>query len=184
MNLLGALKGITSHIPVIGEVAGPLLGAAMGAAHGGGWKGALKGALGLGGAALAGASLVKNAQGASADSKRAHELADQSAAMAQQASAGANKRYGLNAPLRDAFRFGALNFGDSSNPFDRSNQFAQFRAGLTPESMAPAGPAGGLGGSLKSLMAAASASGGTPPTAPAAQRQNTAIPQAAQARNE
>lgn len=153
------LKAVTSHIPVVGEVAGPLLGAAMGAAHGGGWKGALKGAAGLGAAAVSAAELAKNVKGANADSKTAHGLADRSTELANQASASANKQYGLNSPLRDAFRFGAMNFGDPTNPFDRSNQFAQFRAGLQQENAVPAGaaPAGGLGAALRLSAPAAPA---------------------------
>jgi hypothetical protein len=60
------------------------------------------------------------------DSKMARNLATQAMDMYRASAMGAQNRYNMNSPLRDAFRMSALNFSDPTNPFSRdfSSQFA------------------------------------------------------------
>lgn len=139
-SLGGLVKGA---LPIAGGIFGGPLGGALGGAlggllGGGGGQGALKGAAG-GGLAGFGMDQFKQAnERAQADQKRAHELANTSVDWLNQGRQTMQNQWNMGAPMRDAFRFGAFNFGDPSNPFTRGNQmFAPFAANLQQESGQP-----------------------------------------------
>lgn len=76
----------------------------------------------LGAAAPVVAGLIGNRQ-AAGDRRRSRQLTEQAIRAGQRGARGATQQFGLNAPLRDAFRFGALNMGGT--PTARSNPFSQ-----------------------------------------------------------
>lgn len=73
----------------------------------------------------------------SADQAMSRKLAGGAVDTYQGALEGAQRRYGLNAPLRNAFRTGAMKFGDTPNPFSRGNMFEPFMENLKQERFSP-----------------------------------------------
>ena len=109
----GFKKVLGAAAPIVGTALGGPLGGAVGGA-----------AAGL----LSGAP-----QQAERDSSRARQLTNQSIGTAQRGAQGAVHQFGLNSPLRDAFRFGALQQMDPTNPFSR-DLFGGFAPLLQQES--------------------------------------------------
>jgi len=144
----GALKGIGKvAAPIVGGAFGGPLGAAAGSALGGLLGGSPQQIAGGAFAGLTAGQMRQAIEQANRDRQRARELANQSVGFAQDAVNTQQQQFGLDAPLRDAFRMGALNFSDPTNPFSRGQsmfgQFAQLlqqEAGQTsgePESPSP-----------------------------------------------
>ena len=118
-----------------GKAGGALKSGAGLLASKGGAGGLLKTGLGL----LTGYQGYKGAQQAGRDQATAREHANSASELQLQAARVAQDRYNMNSPLRDAFRLGAFNMADPTNPFARENIFSQFQNRLQQES-APAPP--------------------------------------------
>jgi len=121
---------------------GAMGGLAGGAVKGAGLLGGLKnfatggglGALMKGGAAVLGGKALWDAnKQMGKDQQQARDFANQSAGLFGKMQQGAEDRYGLNSPLRNAFRFGVLNAQDPTNPFGRGDMFAKFQSQLQQE---------------------------------------------------
>ncbi len=95
----GFKKVLGAAAPIIGTAVGGPLGGAIGGAAGG---------------LLSGAP-----QQAEKDSAQARQLAGEAVDSSKRGARGATQQFGLNAPLRDAFRTGALAQADPTNPFSR-----------------------------------------------------------------
>jgi hypothetical protein len=167
-----ALPAAASFIPGIGPIAGGALGAIMNSIGGGD---AAKGGLEGFGTASTLQALLQQGK----DSKRARELIEQAVGQSNEAADIAREEFRLDAPMRQGFRQGALNFADPTNPFARSQGQAlgnPFLGGFDPNSkfneslgISPAPtpgffPSSGLGGS-----------GGFPQPSPGVQGQGGGI---------
>lgn len=75
---------------------------------------------------------AKQAKQSKKDSKVARQLAQEALEMYRKSAEDAQARYNMNSPLRDAFRFGAMNFGDPTNPFSRGGPGGMF-SGFQPQ---------------------------------------------------
>lgn len=129
-GLIGAGAGKLSSLLGLGGGGGGIGGALGGfLGSGGGGLGKL---LGLGGGVLTAKMLKDQYEEAQADKKMARQLAGESLESYRNAVSGAQDRYNMNSPLRDAFRMGALSFSDPSNPFSR-DLFATQRGQLQME---------------------------------------------------
>lgn len=153
MGFWSTLKGIAGKaLPIAGGLIGGPIGGAIGGALGGALSGGGSGAAqGIASGAVGGLTLqqIKKAMDeANKDRTRARGLADRSEGLVNEAMDHSRQQWGMGAPMRDAFRTGALNFGDPTNPFTRTtDMFSPFRALLQQEaSAATSGGSGGSGG--------------------------------------
>lgn len=129
-------------LPIVGGLVGGPLGGALGGAlggllGGGGGQGALQGGLGGGMGGFVMNQMKQANDEANKDRKRARGLADQAVNTINHGQNVTNQQWALGAPMRDAFRFGALNFSDPTNPFSRGGMFAPFQQAFMPESQMP-----------------------------------------------
>ena len=137
-----------------GTAGGMLSGAAgsnsgiMGKLFGGGGGGGLGNILGLAGAGIGAHSIYQGNKQQNADRKQARQLAQESLSGFRDMRQGAENRYGLNSPMRDAFRSGIMNAQDPTNPFARSGMFDQFASRLQQESAPVQAQQQGLAGRI------------------------------------
>lgn len=113
-------------------------------------------ALKFGPAIVGGIQAFRSSRQAGKDSDRARALQDQAVKLTSEEAKRALRAYQANAPLRSAFRTGALNFGDYTNPFARAGaspaQIAEANAGIQQSQ-----------GALGKLAAAMGPGGGAAP---------------------
>lgn len=106
----------------------------------GGGLGSLAKLLGIG---LGGAATYGQYKQSKSDSKMARQLAQESLDNYRMARQQAQERWAAGSPLRDAFRFGAFQMADPTNPFSRGQMFQQFAPPAPGQQIIP-----GIGGNL------------------------------------
>ena len=152
---VGDVLGDTiGQVPVVGDVvkAGlPILGGAIGGPVGGALGGALSKGMAGGAspeeilqAGAGGFGLQQGMEGfrqAQQDRDRSRELTNQAISQSQRANDLAMGLWNRGQPQRDAFRRGAMNFSDPTNPFANPVSMApSFPGGVTPQAPAPRRP--------------------------------------------
>jgi len=130
-----------------GAIAGAAGGAAKGAAKGGilgrigkflgGGDGFDLGDIGrIAGAALPAIEGVRGFRQAGQDSAMSRQLLEQAMAQRAEATALARSEFDAGAPMRDAFRGGAMNFFDPTNPFGVNMAGGMASAAIPPQPQA------------------------------------------------
>lgn len=175
-STVGKIPGIgdvvQAGLPIAGSVLGGPLGGALGGAVAGGMgeeggptgQGILQGA----GQGLSTQQMLEAFRQQQADAERARELVNQGVDFSGQSADIAMNQFQQDQPLRQAFRQGAMNFSDPTNPFAQSagaGMMPQPQPQLDPRIAQgggqPAEPQGPPPGSLSSRVQGMLATGGS-----------------------